>query len=94
MNGARRLRFCALQEDHIGSVDPHALKIPARRAEYSLAESALSPFQAEPSQSVVEIPIMVTGWHISRAEGLFLLVLYAAYIASMAIGYGRQPIPA
>jgi hypothetical protein len=49
MNGARRLRFRALQKAHIGSVDPDALKIPARRAEYSLAESALSPFQAEPT---------------------------------------------
>jgi hypothetical protein len=36
--------------NHIGSVDPDALKIPARRAEYSLTESALSPFQAEPAQ--------------------------------------------
>jgi hypothetical protein len=52
MNGARRPRFRALQRDHIGSVDPHALKIPARRAEYSLAESALSPFHAEPTQFV------------------------------------------
>jgi|SRR5579871_1801830 len=34
---------------HIGSVDPDALKIPARRAEYSLTESALSPFHAEPA---------------------------------------------
>lgn len=34
----------------IGSVDPHALKIPARRAEYSLTESANSPFPAEPAQ--------------------------------------------
>jgi len=34
MDGARRLRFCAPQKDHIGSVDPDALKIPARRAEY------------------------------------------------------------
>jgi hypothetical protein len=30
------------KRDHIGSVDPDALKIPARRAEYSLTESALS----------------------------------------------------
>jgi hypothetical protein len=28
-----------------------ALEIPARRAEYSLTESALSPFQAEPTQN-------------------------------------------
>ena len=33
----------------IGSKDPDALKIPARRAEYSLTESASSPVQAEPS---------------------------------------------
>ena len=36
-------------KNHIGSVDPDASKIPARRAEYSLTESALSPFQAEPT---------------------------------------------
>ncbi len=48
--GIARPRFCALQKNHIGSVDPDALKIPARRSEYSLAESALSPLQAEPTQ--------------------------------------------
>ena len=32
----------------VGSKDPHALKIPARRAEYSLTENVDSPFQAEP----------------------------------------------
>jgi hypothetical protein len=32
----------------IRSKDPHALKIPARRAEYSLTENARSPFHAEP----------------------------------------------
>ena len=37
--------------DTIGSKDPDALKIPARRAEYSLTESALSPFHAEPTQN-------------------------------------------
>ena len=34
----------------IGSKHPYALKIPTRRAEYSLAESASSPIQAEPTQ--------------------------------------------
>ncbi len=34
----------------IGSKDPQALKIPARRAEYSLTENVTSPFQAEPRQ--------------------------------------------
>src|SRR5208337_994107 len=31
---------------------PHALKIPARRAEYSLTENVASPFQAEPTQEI------------------------------------------
>src|SRR5260370_41685275 len=34
----------------IGSVDPDALKIPARRAECSLTENAHFPFHAEPTQ--------------------------------------------
>jgi len=51
MNGAQWVAFCAPQEDHTGSVDPDALKIPARRVEYSLTDSALSPFQAEPTQA-------------------------------------------
>jgi len=37
-------------KNHIGSVDPDALKIPARRAECSLTENANSPFHAEPEQ--------------------------------------------
>jgi hypothetical protein len=36
-------------QNHIGLKDPDALKIPARRAEYSLMENALSPFHAEPA---------------------------------------------
>jgi hypothetical protein len=32
----------------IGSVDLDAWKIPARKAEFSLTENALFPFQAEP----------------------------------------------
>jgi len=41
-------QFLALLSNPIGSKDPDALKIPARRAEYSLTESASSPVQAEP----------------------------------------------
>src|SRR5712671_6585355 len=37
-------------KNRIGSVDPDALKIPARRAECSLTENARSPFHAEPGQ--------------------------------------------
>jgi hypothetical protein len=36
----------------IGSKDPHALKIPARRAEYLLTENVASPIQAEPRHDV------------------------------------------
>ncbi len=35
---------------HIGSVDPNASKIPARRAESTLTEYARLPFHAEPGQ--------------------------------------------
>ena len=34
--------------NRIGSKDPNALKIPARRAEFTLTENASAPFQAEP----------------------------------------------
>ena len=47
MNGGREDSFLR-RPTAIGSKDPHALKIPARRAEYSLAENVASPFQAEP----------------------------------------------
>ena len=42
---------------------------------------------------IVLIPVMVTGWKISRGEGILLLILYTAYIASMGTGWGRD-IPA
>src|SRR5581483_4483961 len=49
-NGACGCFSSAPPPNSIGSVDPHALKIPARRAESSLTEHALIPFQAEPGQ--------------------------------------------
>jgi len=42
---------------------------------------------------IVLLPVMITGWKISRSEGILLLILYAAYITSMAMGLGRS-IPA
>ena len=42
----------ALSPKYIGSKDPNALKIPARRAECSLTENAPSPIHAEPKQLV------------------------------------------
>jgi hypothetical protein len=36
----------------IGSVDPDALKIPARRAEFTLTENARIPFHAEPEHTL------------------------------------------
>src|SRR5438445_7316296 len=43
-----RARSCAPNLHRIER--PRALKIPARRAEYSLTENVASPFQAEPRQ--------------------------------------------
>jgi hypothetical protein len=44
-------QLLALRLPIIGSKDPDALKIPARRAEFTLTESASSPFHAEPEQN-------------------------------------------
>ncbi len=41
---------------------------------------------------VILIPIMVSGWHISRTEGGALLGFYAVYIVSLGLGFGR-PVP-
>ncbi len=41
------------------------------------------------ASGLVLIPIMITGWRISRAEGVFLVLCYAAYITSLATGFGR-----
>jgi hypothetical protein len=46
--GGRGSRLSRSSQNQIGSVDPDALKIPARRAECSLTENAPSPFHAEP----------------------------------------------
>jgi hypothetical protein len=43
-------QLLALPSPIIGSKDPDALKIPARRAEFTLTENASSPFHAEPEQ--------------------------------------------
>ena len=39
-----------MTRDTIGSIDPNALKIPARRAEEYLTRDGSSPFSAEPRQ--------------------------------------------
>jgi len=51
-------QLLALRLPIIGSKDPDALKIPARRAEFTLTENASSPFHAEPAQEILE------GWLI------------------------------
>jgi cation:H+ antiporter len=68
------------------------------------AASLVAPLPVAPDIAAVDlwvmlgsgfvlIPIMITGWHISRAKGVFLLLLYAAYIASLAMSYGRPTVP-
>jgi len=49
--GAALIDFDASLPPAIGSKDPDALKIPARRAESSLTGNCSSPFQAEPRQN-------------------------------------------
>jgi hypothetical protein len=48
--GGRGSRLSRSSQNHIGSVDPDALNIAARSAEFALTEYAQSPFQAEPEQ--------------------------------------------
>ena len=50
MTRERGTHLSRSSQNHIGSEDPDALKIPARRAESTLTENARSPFQAEPGQ--------------------------------------------
>ena len=47
----RGTRFPRSPQNHIGSKDPDALKIPARRAEFTLTENGSSPFHAEPGHT-------------------------------------------
>jgi hypothetical protein len=54
----RGSQFLALLSNLIGLKDPDALKIPARRAEYSLTESASSPVQAEPRHVDNSLPFI------------------------------------
>lgn len=42
------------------------------------------------ASGMILLPIVMSGWHISRREGAFLLALYAAYIASLVFGFGRM----
>src|SRR5271166_2605299 len=54
----------ALVPRRIGSVDPDALKIPARRAEYSLTENPPFPFHAEPAHCGVQA-FLIRWWQIA-----------------------------
>src|SRR6266478_2961861 len=51
----RGLHSPALLSTFIGSKDPDALKIPARRAEFTLTEDASSPVHAEPEHDLDQI---------------------------------------
>jgi hypothetical protein len=51
----RRREVSFLRRPNLHRIErPHALKIPARRAEYSLTENVASPFQAEPTQIKID----------------------------------------
>src|SRR5438034_9405599 len=55
-------------KNQIGSVDPDALKIPARRAEFTLTENARVPFHAEPGHSSMCIGSLSKCSKIGRAS--------------------------
>ena len=65
-------QLLALRFPIIGSKDPDALKIPARRAEFTLTENASSPFHAEPAQSMPR----------RTSQQLFLFPCYEKYDAA------------
>ena len=66
---ARKFTFRALPQNYIGSIDPHALKIPARRAEFTqLTENALFPFQAEPGHGRLGGYLMMLTRNTSGAD--------------------------
>src|SRR5260370_11578212 len=66
-SAAQERTSSAASQFFIGSKDPNALKIPARRAEYSLTESAFSPVQAEPRHYFVRVVAVLI---LGRVEGL------------------------
>jgi uncharacterized OsmC-like protein len=75
MNGGVRTRSCATQTRH-RIERPHALKIPARRAEYSLTENVASPFQAEPRQNQnVETPARLISLSLVACKSLVMIML-------------------
>jgi hypothetical protein len=83
MNGGREDSFLR-RPTSIGAKDPHALKIPARRAEYSLAENVASPFQAEPRQSThgdshVSIEFLVKAMKEMKWFGVRAADVHGAY---------------
>ena len=53
---------------------PHALKIPARRAEYSLTENVASPFQAEPRHMrlLIVVDKLLTGFDAPTCTYLYV----------------------
>src|SRR5208282_2002097 len=67
---------------------PHALKIPARRVEYSLTENVASPFQAEPRQGDADCR-----WNLfsvyCRPVGQ---VIFANWLATTSAMSGKSPI--
>jgi hypothetical protein len=68
-------------ENNIGSVDPDALNIPARRAESTLTEDAHLPFHAEPEQTEFGIHPIQTGGGVVRVKNE-LEIRFTIYVTS------------
>lgn len=56
MHAGAELRLSRSSRNHIGSVDSHALRMPARRAECSRMANASSPFHARPEHQFQAYP--------------------------------------
>jgi len=88
---------CTLAGESHRTIDPHALKIPARRAEYSLTENAASPFHAEPRHNdiimiladIAQDPAQLGSTRVSAVLGLAdIFLLRARNIKELENFYG------
>ena len=91
------LSRCRLTGGSHRTIDPHALKIPARRAEYSLTENVTSPFQAEPRQQspVAETSDKVQMLRPTRArqvtERIAPKLFHTPFVTSALVFHSQSP---
>lgn len=72
----------------LGVLGATAVIQDVRVADEILREDALVMIGA----AVLLMPLLLTGWRLSRGEGLMLLLLYAGYVAFLAARQGLLPV--